>query len=208
MWRRSSSNAWLYIVIVNLVAFVPRVLLGGYFLVLFGLNPILAIYGGFAWQFITYMFVHGDLLHLLFNMYALFLFGPAVERYMGTKNFVAYYFACGIGSAFFHILLTGMQNLTLIGASGAIFGVLVAYAMFFPRALIMIFPIPIPLPARYAVVLIGFLSFLLGITAASSPIAHFGHLGGIITGFLIIKLFRPGPKPYYVVYDYRRGTWR
>jgi len=161
------------------------------------LTPISAVNGMF-WQFFTYMYAHVSIAHLFVNMFGLFMFGPVIEHHMGSKKFFIFYTICGIGSAILHILLSGIGIVPLLGASGAVFGVLAAYGILYPKNIIYVNFIPMP-----AIVVIGFFVFielLFGITGIDSDIAHFGHLGGIIAGFLLIKFLGFGKRKGKIKY--------
>ncbi len=149
------------------------------------LTPTMALQGMY-WQFVTYMFTHGSIEHLGLNMIGLFIFGTVVEGFLGARRYLILYFVSGIGSALFHILVTGISDIPMLGASGAVYAVLTAYAVKFPNNRLIIFPIPIPIKAMYVV--IGFIAFSIyaGFANLLSGIAHFGHLGGIIFGALLM----------------------
>jgi membrane associated rhomboid family serine protease len=140
------------------------------------------------WQVVTYSFLHGSLTHLLFNMLALAMFGGEVERVWGPKRYLTYYFACVISAALAQLLvnaLTGSAEAT-IGASGGVFGLLLAFGMLFPqRTIVPLFP-PIPMPAWVFVTLYGVLELFLGVTGNEAGVAHFAHLGGMLGGYLLI----------------------
>jgi rhomboid family protein len=140
------------------------------------------------WTFVSYMFVHGGLLHLLGNMLMLFVFGSPVEHRMGSRRFILYYLYCGIGAAVFSLGLSGVMHVgPFIGASGAVLGVGLAFAMFWPDAELFVFPIPIPIKARTLVtVLVGL--DLLGALYFNDGIAHLAHVGGVAFGYLFFKL--------------------
>lgn len=145
------------------------------------------------WQLITYMFMHGGFWHILFNMYTLFIFGSVVERIIGSKKFLVFYLICGVGAAGFHLLVTallsGMSG-PMVGASGAIYGVMLAYAMLFPESkLTLIFP-PVTLSAKWMVIVFAAIELVTGVTSTVEGIAHFAHLGGMLFGFLIIKFWK------------------
>lgn len=154
------------------------------------------------WQLVTYMFLHGGFMHILFNMLALWMFGIEVENTWGTKKFLIYYGLCGLGGAAAHLIMSGFFNLPsapLVGASGAIFGVLVAYGVMFPENRIVFFPIFFPLKARFAVgifIVIEVLSI-----GGQDNVAHLAHLGGAVTGILYLlatssgQLFRQKREP-------------
>jgi rhomboid-like protein len=151
------------------------------------------------WQPLTHMFMHGGFWHILFNMYTLVMFGSVVERALGTKDYIIFYLITGLGAVALH---TGVEWLEItylggslaaamvtpmVGASGAIYGVLVAFAMLYPSArMTLIFP-PITLDAKWWVGIFVALELLLGITGSQVSIAHFAHLGGALFGFLMIR---------------------
>lgn len=154
------------------------------------------------WQPLTHMFMHGGVWHILFNMYTLVMFGTVVERALGTRDYIIFYLVTGLGAVALHI---GVQWLEInylggslaaavltpmVGASGAIYGVLVAFAMLYPEArLTLIFP-PITLDAKWWVGIFVTLELLLGITGSQVSIAHFAHLGGALFGFLLIRRWK------------------
>ena len=165
------------------------------------------------WQYITHMFMHGGFWHIFFNMYTLFIFGSVVERIIGEKKFLIFYFVCGLGAAALHTgveylqaqsymtqiaqgntaAMQAYQALKLtptVGASGAIYGLLIGYAMLFPDAkLTLIFP-PITLSAKWWVIIFAVIELVTGVTGVAAGIAHFAHLGGMLFGFLLIRYWR------------------
>ncbi len=151
------------------------------------------------WTFLSYMFVHAGLLHLLFNMLMLFVFGTAVERRMGSRPFILFYLFCGAGAAVFSLGLSAITGVSpFVGASGAVFGVAVAFAMFWPDAELAVFPIPIPMRARtFVAVLVG-LNVLLAYLTPGDGIAHLAHIGGALFGYLFFRMqafSRRSPHP-------------
>ena len=163
---------------------------------LFALNPITFITK--PWQLVTYMFMHGGFGHLFFNMYTLYIFGSVLELVWGTKKFLLFYFVTGIGAALVHILvqyLTGSFALT-VGASGAIYGILMGYAMLYPDSIMtLIFP-PISLKAKWFVLIFAGIELLLGITGTQAGVAHFAHLGGLIFGLLLMLYWKKKHRLY------------
>ena len=159
----------------------------------FALNPISGVnaagepFNFQVWQLITYQFMHGGFSHILFNMFALWMFGSSIEDVFGSKKFLIFYLLAGVSAGLLHLfvspLLGGAPAVT-IGASGAVYGVLIAYALFFPDNLIFLYFL-IPVKAKY---LIGFLVVIefLAVDSASSGVAHLAHLGGALFGFLYI----------------------
>jgi rhomboid family protein len=142
------------------------------------------------WQLVTYSFLHGSMLHLMFNMLALYTFGRDVERLFGSRWYLQYYFASVVAAALSHLVVTGWMGappVPTVGASGGVYGLLLAYGIYFPRrTVILLFP-PIPLPARVFVVLFAALELYFGVTGTASGIAHFAHLGGMLGGWLMIR---------------------
>lgn len=141
----------------------------------------------YPWQIITYMFLHGGPSHIIFNMFGLYMFGQQIEANWGTRRFVTYYFLCGIGAAVLHMLVAPNP---VIGASGGVFGILLAYAMIYPNRHILLLIPPIPIKAKYLVAGYGALELFFGVTSTMSGVAHFAHLGGMIAGFLLIRYWR------------------
>ena len=158
------------------------------------------------WQPLTHMFMHGGFWHLFFNMYSLLIFGSAIERAIGEKKFLILYFVCGLGAAGLHLgvqwfqlqtdpaaALTVMQIPT-VGASGAIYGILIAFAMLNPEAtLVLLFP-PIPMKAKWWVLIFAGIELVTGVTGTVDGIAHFAHLGGMLFGFLLMLYWRKTGK--------------
>jgi membrane associated rhomboid family serine protease len=142
-----------------------------------------------VWQVLTYGFLHGSLAHLFFNMLALYMFGGDIERLLGSKRFLFYYLACVVGAAVAQLVVLGGMNrppVPTVGASGGVFGLLLAFGMAFPhRKLMLLFP-PIPMPAWLFVTLYGLLELYLGVTGSGQGVAHFAHLGGMVTGYLLL----------------------
>ena len=188
------------------------------------------------WQIVTHMFMHGGLTHIFFNMYALWIFGKTLESVWGSKRFLIYYLATGLGAAFFLQLVNYIQfapdilalkgaysveriNSTLlkeilqpgnpfyqigrdlirpaVGASGAVYGVLLAFGMLFPNTPLYIMFIPIPIKAKWLVIGFGALELFLGITNSGGNIAHFAHLGGMIFGFFLIRYWNKFTQNFY-----------
>jgi membrane associated rhomboid family serine protease len=152
------------------------------------------------WTFVTYMFVHASLLHLLANMLMLFVFGTAVESRMGSRNFIMYYLFCGVGAAVFSLLLAGIMPVgAFVGASGAVLGAAVAFAMFWPDAELIVFPIPVPIKARTLVIGLVVLDLIGSRLWPNDGIAHIAHLGGALFGYLFFRIqslsHRGPPQP-------------
>lgn len=176
-----------HLLIINLLAFVAlnTPMIGQALFEYGALWPIGS--GRFdVWQLVTYMFLHAGFGHIFFNLFALWMFGQAIENYWGTNRFTVYYFLTGIGAALLHMLIGGGGAPTL-GASGAVYGILLAFGMMFPeRPIMLLFP-PIPIKAKYFVAIFGIIELVSGLTRANSGVAHFAHLGGMLVGFILIK---------------------
>jgi membrane associated rhomboid family serine protease len=151
------------------------------------------------WTFLTYMFVHAGLLHLLGNMLMLFVFGTAVESRMGSRAFILYYLLCGLGAAVFSLALSSVMNVgPFVGASGAVLGVALAFAIYWPDAELAVFPIPVPIRARTLVALLVGLDVFFAFLAPSDGVAHLAHVGGVVFGYLYFRmqgLSRRSPQP-------------
>ncbi len=135
------------------------------------------------WTIVTYMFVHADFLHLFFNMLFLFFFGVPLEERWGGREFVKYYLICGLGGALFTVLFGGG---TVIGASGAVYGILLAYALNWPESQIWFWGI-FPIKAKYLVMFLGAIAFMMTFRPAADGVAHFAHLGGLVIGYIYLK---------------------
>lgn len=187
------------LIIINVVVFFLDVLFFGiyqinevpltyYIAKYFYLQPIEG--GNFQiWQLITYQFLHGGIWHLFFNLFALWMFGVELENLWGSRKFLTFYLISGIGAGLFQLFVAPIfsQPAPTIGASGAVFGVLAAFGFTFPDRPIFMFPIFIPIPAKFFVFIYAGLAFLLGVTGSAGNIAHIAHLGGAVTGIVLLK---------------------
>lgn len=146
------------------------------------------------WTFVTYMFVHAGLLHLAFNSLVLFFLGTAVEQRMGSRSFPLFYLVCGLGGAVFSLALASLLDVRpFVGASGAVLGVAVAFAMYWPDAELMVFPFPFPIRAR--ILVLALIAFdVVGALLPGDGIAHLAHLGGALVGYLYFR-FQGLPRP-------------
>lgn len=184
------------ILIINVLVFIMSSLNGRLMDSLFALNPVYFIYK--PWQLVTYMFMHGSFAHIFFNMYAVFIFGSVLERVWGTKKFVFYYLVTGVGAALIHIAVQWLtQDFALtVGASGAVFGLLLGYAMLYPDTMMgLIFP-PVTMKAKWFVLIYAAIELLLGITGAQASVAHFAHLGGLVFGLVLMFYWKKSGKMY------------
>ena len=145
------------------------------------------------WQLVTYAFMHGGFEHILFNMFALYMFGGVIERTFGACNYTIYYFACAIVAAVAQLLVmkyfpNGFYH--TIGASGAIFGLLLAFGMLYPKEKMFLIFLPIPMPAWLFVIGYAVVELVLGVTGTQAGVAHFAHLGGMVGGYVMIQYWR------------------
>jgi membrane associated rhomboid family serine protease len=178
-----------------------------------GLTPFEVLERGRLWQLATYMFVHSRLsfTHILFNMLTVWMMGVDLERRWGTQAFTRYYFVCGVGAAICVLLACWLPfqsarasySLTTIGASGAVYGVLLAWAMLFPeRRVLLMFLFPVP--ARTLVLILGGIAFLSALSASGSGVSNVAHLGGLLAGWIYLK----GPRNLNLEWRYRLTKWR
>ena len=200
------------LIIINVIVFVASLLNQNFMIGTFALFYPTSVYFHW-WQVVTHMFMHGGFWHIFFNMYTLLIFGCVVERIIGSKKFLLFYFICGLGAVALHLGVeylqmqsymqgaalgnaTAIQNIAMIkntptvGASGAIYGVLMGYAMLFPESrMTLLFP-PVTLSAKWMVVIFAAIELFTGVTGLSAGIAHFAHLGGMLIGWLMILSWR------------------
>ncbi|MEG0033594.1 MAG: rhomboid family intramembrane serine protease [Mucinivorans sp.] len=146
-----------------------------------------------SYQFITYMFLHANISHLFFNMFALWMFGRTLEYELGSKRFLTYYMVCGLGAALIQmgvVWLTGEYYIQLLGASGAVMGLLLAFGVMHPNSIIMLLIPPIPIKAKWFVIIYGVLELFMGWTGYGGNVAHFAHVGGMLWGFMLLHWWR------------------
>ena len=197
------------LLITNIALFFMNVIVGPVMTIRLGLSPQ-SVFNDFAlWQPVTYMFLHstGGLGHILFNMLALWMFGTELERTWGTRFFAKYYFVTGIGAAATSLVLSlfidDIYHSTTVGASGAIYGLLIAYAMYFPHR--TIYYIIFPIPARVFVTIMGVIAFWSSLSGTGGGVAHTAHLGGLVVGYLYLKGLRSRPMDEL---KYRYLRWK
>jgi membrane associated rhomboid family serine protease len=181
------------LLIANVAVFLLQSASGGLLEEWFALWPLGPRFQ--VWQLLTYGFLHGGIAHIFFNMFALYMFGSDVERLFGSRYFLTYYIVCVISAALFQLLVTGWLGAPAgptIGASGAVYGLLLAFGMYFPRRMVMLIFPPIPMQARTFVILFGALELVFGVTGTADGVAHFAHLGGMAGGWLVIQYRRRG----------------
>ncbi|MCK5006080.1 MAG: rhomboid family intramembrane serine protease [Spirochaetia bacterium] len=193
-------NATLTLIIINVGLFLVTFLFPRTTIYL-ALTPYLVVRERAIWQVVTYMFIHGGTWHILFNMLALFIFGTPLERKLGSSEFLLYYFITGVGAGLATLVInwyTGLAIIPVVGASGAIYGLLLAYATLYPDARLFIFGI-LPLRAPIAVLLFAGLALFSQLTGTRNGVAHLTHLAGFVFGYLYF-LIRMGINPIKVFF--------
>ncbi len=196
-----------HFIIINVIMFALTLLAENFMMEKFALfyfnSPFFKPY-----QLISHIFMHGGFMHILFNMYSLYIFGSVLESVWGGKKFFIYYMVTGIGAALFHLFITYLRIesgvldpylaalIPMVGASGAIYGLLLAYGVLFPNNVLTLFFPPVSLKAKYMVFVFGGLEFLLGVGGSGDGVAHFAHLGGMLFGFVILMIWKRGNKLY------------
>ena len=183
------------LLLINVAAFCIDLFLGPWFTRLLALWPL--GHGFLPWQVVSYAFLHGSIGHLFFNMLGLWMFGAELERLWGPKRFMQFYAASVLTAAAAQLLVAALSGAVYptVGASGGLFGLLLAFGMMFPNRIIMpLFP-PIPMKAKIFVAIFGGLELLFGVTGTMQGVAHFAHLGGMLGGFLLIRYWQ-GRSPF------------
>ena len=205
------------LLIINVLCFMGALVARRYGV---DLNDLLGLHFFMAsdfklYQLVTYMFMHGDFQHIFFNMFAVWMFGRTLEQVMGSKRFLTYYMICGIGAGLVQELVQYIQYvtelshydgvntglavipmeeylnlMTTVGASRAVYGILLAFGMLFPNSQMFVFPIPFPIKAKFFVIGYAVIELFSGLGASGDGIAHFAHLGGMIFGFFLILYWR------------------
>ena len=189
--HRPLSNAGFrgavrWLIILSGVMLIAQQFVGDRLVPYLGLVPVQVLQHYWLWQPVTYMFLHGGLFHWLFNMFILWMFGAELERRWGTVAFLKFFFICGLGAAVSVLALSPHSDAPTIGASGAVFGLIVAFAMLFPDAVMYMYFL-IPMKAWQAAVLFAFIEFFAGMGGGGSGIGRFAHLGGMVTGYVYLR---------------------
>lgn len=174
------------LIIANGAVFLLQFLASYKIIYLFGLVPYMVIREFYFWQLFTYQFLHGGLFHILFNMLALWMFGGDLERIWGSVSFLKYYFLCAVGAGICTVIFLPTSMSPTIGASGAIYGILMAYAMLFPDRMVYLY-FMFPIKVKHFVILMGAVALFSSMSASESGVAHITHLGGMIFGYLYLK---------------------
>lgn len=193
--RRTSAipNVIFALLIANGIVFALQQYDPRFMLINFALWPFGEAQSPFApWQLLSYSFLHGNMQHIFFNMFGLWMFGRELEHMMGSQRFLTYYATCVVGAAIVQLIVAGAQGgiYPTVGASGGVFGILLAYGLNFPnRTVMLLFP-PIPMKAKYFVLFYGLLELYLGVSGGAPGVANFAHLGGMLFGFLLLRYWQ------------------
>lgn len=210
MWSRRSFRFWgpeghpftpvvWWILVINVSFYLLELVFPRTLISWLGLNPSEFWHRQRFWTPVTYMFLHGGFLHLFFNMLILIMFGTALEGVWGSHFFLRYYLITGIGAGLCNVLFTPNAPWTIIGASGAMFGLLAAYGLLFPNNIVY-FYLLIPIKAKYLVILFGLFEFFASLRPGTSPVAHLAHLGGMVIGLVYLL--------HYKFRFYMTTSWR
>jgi len=195
-----------YLLLTNVACFFLQLVADEWIVKWFALSPYFVAHNFYIWQLVSYMFLHGGIGHILMNMLVLWMIGCELERYWGTREFLRYYFVCGIGAGVVHMVVsffmshTNTPMISVVGASGAIYGLLMAFGVLFPNrviTLLLLFILPINIKVKYLVTIAGLVvlySSLSSVKGASDGVAHFAHLGGMLVGFLYLKNLKPNAR--------------
>jgi membrane associated rhomboid family serine protease len=174
------------LVVTNAAVFLLSMVVGGEFTRLFGLVPSRVVYDRWVWQPFTYLFLHGNFFHLLFNLFALWMFGMPVIANWGPREFLKYFLLTGVGAGLVSVAAAPSSTTAIIGASGAIYGLLVAFAMLFPEAVVYLYFF-FPIKAKHMAILFGLMEFFAGASAANPASARLAHLSGMVIGYVYIR---------------------
>ena len=191
------------LMIIMGMVFILEMFVSRWFDLYFGLVPVLVWKKYFLWQLFTYIFLHGGLSHIFFNLLALWMFGGELENYWGAKKFLFYFFFCGVGAAVCTVIFSPYQFVPTIGASGAIYGLLLAFGWLFPNRLIYIYFL-FPIPAKYFVIIFGLIEFFSSMQGAGGGVAHLTHLGGLLFGLFYMAYPMVRQK---IRRDYYKRKW-
>lgn len=183
------TNSVKYLILANTGIFIADLLAGLLFNIqisrVFGLIPAL-FWRGAVWQPVSYIFLHAGVFHILINMLILWMFGTSIESTWGARRFLKFFFICGIGAGILNAAVTPSGTIPIVGASGALYGILMAFGILFPNQLIYIWGI-FPVRAKYFVIGIGIVELLTAMSTTDSGVAHFAHLGGMLFGLVFMK---------------------
>ena len=178
------------LIIINVAVYLLEQLLGDSITAMLALWPLGTYF--MPWQLVTYAFMHGSLSHLAFNMFGVYMFGGDLERVWGSKRYLQYYFVSLLAAGVAQLIVAKVTgaNYPTVGASGAVFGLLIGFAMVFPKRMVVPLIPPIPMRTPVFVAIYGVIELFLGVTGTQSGVAHFAHLGGMAGGYLMLKFWK------------------
>jgi membrane associated rhomboid family serine protease len=182
----STTPVVRWLLLINVGVFLLQIVFLDRYISVLGLVPASFLGKGYLWQIVTYMFLHGSFLHILFNMLFLWMMGSEIERYWGSREFLKYYFITGCGAGIVNVIVQPGLTIPTIGASGAIFGLIIAFAMAFPDREILLYFF-IRMKAKHFALLVGGLEVLALLLMPRAPVARFAHLGGLLVGYIYIR---------------------
>ncbi|MBI4051770.1 MAG: rhomboid family intramembrane serine protease, partial [Elusimicrobia bacterium] len=174
------------LLIANVLCFFLSQVVGADFIRIFGLIPVKVWREFWLWQLGTYLFLHGSFWHLVFNCFVLWMFGRLIEAGWGSREFLKYFFITGMGAALFNVVLAPSSGIPVVGASGAIYGLLVAFAMMYPDSIVYFYFL-IPMTARQMAILLGLLEFVSSVSGVRPGVSSLAHLGGMLTGYIYLR---------------------
>jgi len=192
-----------YLLLTNVVCFFLQLAVDDALIKWFALTPYFVVHKFYVWQLVSYMFLHGGIGHILMNMLVLWMIGCELERHWGTKEFLRYYFICGVGAGILQMIVSFLLSnsnapmVSVVGASGAIYGLLMAFGVLFPNrviTLLLLFILPINIKVKYLVTIAGLVVLYSSLYSVKEPggnVAHFAHLGGMLVGFIYLKNIKP-----------------
>lgn len=196
--RFDSPTVTKHLIIINAIVFLGTQLNPDFMIRTFAMfYPASPLFH--PWQPVTYMFMHANFLHIFFNMYSLYLFGSILERTMGSRKFAIFYFLCGLGAVALHMGIQALEfsvgnsnvlNTPVLGASGAIYGLFVGYAMLYPNNVLSLFFPPVSMKAKWMMLIFVGMELLIGVFQTYDGVAHFAHLGGALVGVLLLLFWR------------------
>jgi membrane associated rhomboid family serine protease len=178
------------LILANVLVFLVQTVAGDALVMRFALWPVGPQFA--PWQLVSYAFLHGGVAHILFNMLGLYMFGADLERVWGPRRFLIYYTVAVLSAAIAQLVVAAISGsyVPTIGASGGVFGLLLAFALYFPRRMVMLILPPIPMPAWLFATLYGAVELVFGLSGTPGGVAHFAHLGGMLGGYLLIRIWR------------------
>jgi membrane associated rhomboid family serine protease len=178
------------LIVANVLVFLVQMVTGDALAMRFALWPIGPQFA--PWQLVSYAFLHGGVVHILFNMFGLYMFGADLERVWGPRRFLIYYTVAVLSAAIAQLGVAAISGnyVPTIGASGGVFGLLLAFALYFPRRTVMLMLPPVPMPAWLFATLYGLLELVFGLSGTAGGVAHFAHLGGMLGGYVLIRIWR------------------